>query len=56
MRCGAVCVVFLSANRTVSCNAMWCGALLLAVRCTVTCGAVWLCHFAGGFGAVYAVW
>ena len=39
-------------------RAVWCGA----VRCTITCGAVWLCHFPGGFGmvftvcAVYAVW
>ena len=37
---------------------MWCGA----VRCTITCGAVWLCHFADDFGvifaicAVYAIW
>ena len=30
---------------------MWCGA----VQCTITCGAVWLCHFTGGFGAVFAV-
>ena len=39
-------------------RAVWCGA----VRCTITCGAVWLCYFAGGFGmvftvcVVYAVW
>ena len=26
-----------------------------AVRCIITCSAVWLCHFAGGFGAVFAV-
>ena len=37
---------------------MWCGAM----RCTITCGAVWLCHFADDFGviftvcAVYAIW
>ena len=32
-----------------------CGAL----RCTVTCGAVWLYHFGGDFDvvfAIYAVW
>ena len=29
-------------------HAVWCGA--------VQCGAVRLCHFAGGFNAVYAVW
>ena len=29
------------------------------VQCNITCGAVRLCHFVGGFGvifAVYAVW
>ena len=34
-------------------------ALHHAVRCTVTCDAVRLCHFASGFGTVfvvYAVW
>ena len=31
-------------------------ALHHAVWCTITCGAVWLCYFAGGFGAVFAVW
>ena len=30
-------------------------ALHHAVRCTITCGAVWLYHFADGFGAVFAV-
>ena len=46
---------------------MWCGlcgffiikpqtALHHAVWCTVTCGAVQLCHFAGGFGAVFVVY
>ena len=46
---------------------MWCGlcgfyiikpqtALHHAVQCTVTCGAVRLCHFVGGFGAVCVVW
>ena len=30
---------------------MRCGA----VRCTITYGAVWLCHFAGDFGVVFAV-
>ena len=40
-------------------HAVWCGA----VQCgAVQCGAVRLCHFMGGFGAifticaVYAVW
>ena len=47
-----------TANRTAPCDVERCGA----VQCTITCGAVWLCHFAGGFGmiftvcAVYAVW
>ena len=36
-------------------GAVRCGALLLAVRCTITCSAVRLCHFAGDFGAVFAV-
>ena len=35
---------------------MRCGALLLAVRCTITCDAVQLCHFASGFGAVFVVY
>ena len=26
-----------------------------AVQCIVTCGVVWLCHFAGGFDAIFAV-
>ena len=26
-----------------------------AVRCTITCSAVQLCHFVSGFGAVFAV-
>ena len=26
-----------------------------AVRCTITCGAVQLCHFTGYFGAIFAV-
>ena len=30
-------------------------ALHYAVRCIVTCGAVWLCHFVGGFGAIFVV-
>ena len=57
MRCGLVCTVFLSQNRKSHCT-MRCGA----VRCKITCGVVRLCHFAGGFGAVftvcavYAVW
>ena len=25
------------------------------VRCNITCDAVRLCHFAGGFGAIFAV-
>ena len=47
-----------TANCTVPCGVVWCGV----VRCTITCGAVQLCHFVGGFGAVfvacavYAVW
>ena len=42
-----------TANHTAPCG---------VVQCTITCGAVRLCHFAGGFGAifvvcaVYAVW
>ena len=31
-------------------------ALHHAVRCTITCGAMRLYHFAGGFGAVCAVY
>ena len=34
-------------NCTASWGVVWCGALLLAVR---------LCYFAGGFGAVFAVY
>ena len=48
MRCG-LCGFFnyKTANCTTPCS---------AVRCTITCDTVWLCHFAGGFGAVFAVW
>ena len=41
-----------TANRTASCGVVQCDA----VRCTITCSAVQLCHFAGGFGAVFAVY
>ena len=34
-----------TANHTTLCGAVRCGA----VWCTFTCGAVWLCHFMGGF-------
>ena len=39
---------------------MWCAAVRCtitcgAVRCTITCDAVRLCHFMGGFDAVFAV-
>ena len=45
---------------------VWCGlcdfliiksqtALHHAVWYIITCSAVWLCHFIGGFGAVFAV-
>ena len=27
-----------------------------AVRCTVICNTVRLCHFTGDFGVVFAVW
>ena len=60
--CGAVQFMrfsyYKTANRTAPCDVERCGA----VQCTITCSAVWLCHFAGGFGmiftvcAVYAVW
>ena len=30
--------------------------LHLAMRCNITCGAIQLCHFAGGFGAVCAIY
>ena len=36
--------------KTANCTAP-CGV----VRCTITCGVVWLCHFAGDFGAVFTV-
>ena len=26
------------------------------VRCTITCSAVRLCHFAGSFDAIFMVW
>ena len=51
MRCGAVCAVFLLLNCIPHCT-MRCGV----VRCIVTCGAVRLYYFAGGFGVVFAVW
>ena len=47
-----------TANRIAPCGVVQCGA----VWCTITCGAVQLCHFVGGFCAVfvvcavYAVW
>ena len=47
VRCNAVCAVFLLSNHKPHCT-MWCGA----VRCNITCGAMRLCHFASGFGAV----
>ena len=48
--CGAVCVVFLLKTET---------TLHHAVRCTITCSTMQLCHCADDFGtifAVYAVW
>ena len=36
-----------TANRTASCG---------VVRYNITCGVVRLCHFTGGFGAVFAVY
>ena len=41
-----------TANYITPCGVVRCGVLLLAVRC----GAVRLCHFAGGFGAAFAVY
>ena len=38
-------------NRIAPCGMMQCGA----VRCNITCGAVWLCPFASSFGMVFAV-
>ena len=59
LRYGVVRFVWFSyhktANRTTSCGVVRCDALLLAVRCTVTCSAVRLYHFAGGFSTVFAV-
>ena len=37
-------------------GAVRCTVVHYAVWCTITCSAVRLCHFTGGFGAVYAVW
>ena len=45
---------------------VWCGlcgfliiksqtALHYAVWCTITCSAVQLCHFVGGFGVIFAI-
>ena len=48
MRCDAVCAVFFIIKLQT--------ALYHAVRCTITSGAVRLCHFTGDFGAVYAVY
>ena len=47
MRCGAVRFSYYkTANRTAPCG---------VVRCTITCCVMRLCHFAGGFGVVFAV-
>ena len=42
---------FITANRTARYGVVRCGA----VHYYLTCGAVRLCYFAGGFGAVFAV-
>ena len=48
MRCGLCGFLIIKPQTTLH---YACGA----VRCNITCGAVRLCHFAGGFGAVFAV-
>ena len=48
MRCG-LCdflIIKQTVNNTAPCGVVW---------CTITCGAVRLCHFASGFGVVVAV-
>ena len=49
MRCG-LCGFLIIKLQTALHLAVWCGV----VRCNITCGAVRLCHFAGGFDAVCA--
>ena len=57
MQCG-LCGFLIIKPQTALHHAMWYGV----VRCTITCGTVRLCHFAGDFGtvfmvcAVYTVW
>ena len=50
MRCG-LCGFLIIKPQIALHHAVWCGA----VRCNITCGVVRLCHFAGGFDAVFAV-
>ena len=51
VRCG-LCGFLIIKPQIALHHVVWCGA----VRCKITCGAVRLCHFAGGCGAIYAVW
>ena len=54
VRCG-LCGFLIIKPQIALHHVVWCGA----VRCNITCGAVRLCHFVGGFDAVcavYAVW
>ena len=51
MQC-SLCDFLIIEPQTALYHVVWCGA----VQCTITCGAVRLYHFAGSFGAVYAVW
>ena len=55
--CSAVWFVrfsyYKTANRTAPCDVVRCCG---AMRYTITCGAIQLCHFTGSFSAVFAVW